>query len=269
MASDGELLTVIVPCYNEERTVAQTVEEVVEVASRIPMRVEVLLIDDGSTDATASVMEDIVARHSACRMIRHERNRGVGRCVLEAYDVLPGDSWGCVVPGDGEIVVESLLRFVSMRHDYDIILGYLQNMVIRPFFRRMASMAFTGVVNWGFGYRFRYLNGLKLYRISAFKGLEVKASGHAFNAELLGKAILRNPSLRIGEAPYLARGRARGHSKAIRPGSVARAVYEVAQGYREVARFREEVIRAGSLAGPPAVERSRARASSGERPDAG
>jgi hypothetical protein len=84
---------------------------------------------------------------------------------------------------------------------------------------------------------------MKMYRVDVFKGIEVASGGHAFNAELLAKAILRNPTLRIAEAPFVARGRAEGHSKAFRPASVGRAVYEVFRGWREVATYRKEVVR--------------------------
>jgi hypothetical protein len=94
-----------------------------------------------------------------------------------------------------------------------------------------------------YGFSFRYLNGMKLFRAHVFQGIDVEASGHAFNSELLAKAILRNPSLRIGETPFVARGRATGNSKAIRLSAVAQAVAEVGRGWRSVARFRDRVIR--------------------------
>ena len=121
--------------------------------------------------------------------------------------------------------------------------GTFASPIIRPLTRRLASASFAAVVNALYGYQFKYLNGLKLYRLEAFQGIEVHSQGHAFNAELLAKAILRNPALRIGEAPFVARGRATGNSKAIRPGSIIRAVSDVLRGHQSVLRFRERVIR--------------------------
>ena len=82
-----------------------------------------------------------------------------------------------------------------------------------------------------------------MYRVEAFKGIEVVSGGHAFVAELLAKAQLRRPDLRIGEVPFFARGRASGSSKAMRPSSIFRAVREVWLGARSVARYRDEVQR--------------------------
>jgi hypothetical protein len=165
--------------------------------------------------------------------------------VLQAYQELPADSWATVFPADNELVFGSIRAFLPLMDQHDVILGYLKNPIIRPLGRRLASEAFTRTVNLLFGFDVRYLNGMKLYRVSAFQGIDVEASGHAFNAELLAKAILRNPNLRIGEAPFLARGRATGHSKAIRPFSVLQALWEVFRGLSRVASYRREVISQG------------------------
>jgi hypothetical protein len=61
-------------------------------------------------------------------------------------------------------------------------------------------------------------------------------------AELLAKAILRNPELQIAEAPFVLLGRRTGHSKAIRPGSVVQAVFEVFKGKRSVDEFRDYIV---------------------------
>jgi hypothetical protein len=83
---------------------------------------------------------------------------------------------------------------------------------------------------------------MKLYRLEVFKGLEVLASGHAYNAELIAKAILRNPFVRITEVPFVARGRTGGETKAFRPTSVARAVEEFVRGRVSVNEYRRNVL---------------------------
>lgn len=238
-----ELLTVIIPCLDEADVVASTVGEVLALAPRLPLALEVLLIDDGSSDGTRQVMAELCAKDDRCRMRVNPRNRGQGRSVLDSYAELEPGTWVTVIPGDHEFEFDSILGFLELRERYDLILGYFQNPVIRPFRRRLASALFTGVANALYGFRFRYLNGMKLYRVDCFRGIDVVSSGHAFNAELLAKAVLRNPRLRIGQAPFLARGRARGRSKAFRPLAVLRALRDVARGYRSVAAYRDAVIR--------------------------
>ncbi len=83
---------------------------------------------------------------------------------------------------------------------------------------------------------------MKMYRVEVFKGLEVVSKGHAFNAELIAKAILRAPDMRIGEVPFVTRGRAEGVSKAFSIRSAAKAAYEVMSGHKSVADYRDETI---------------------------
>ncbi len=242
-----ELLTVIVPCLNEERGVVPTIEGVLSVASELPAKVEVMMIDDGSTDKTAELMERLCQQHPSCRMQQNPSNIGMGRSVMRAYEDVTDRSWVTVLPGDHEIDFHSIHNFFQIRDRYDLILGYFQNPVIRPMRRRIASASFRHVVRSLYGFDFRYLNGMKMYRIEVFRGLEVESSNYAYAAELLAKAMLRDPSLRIGEAPFIARGRAYGSSKAFRPTSIANAMYEVVRGQRSVAEYRRAIIRDGDL----------------------
>jgi glycosyltransferase involved in cell wall biosynthesis len=239
---DRELLTVILPCKNEESAIEATVARTLDLAPELPLDLELLLVDDGSTDRTREIMAEICAREPSCRMRVNQRNLGLGRSVLNAYgDIEPG-SWVSVLPGDGDVDPATLLGFVELRERCDVILGYVQNPVIRTLRRRAASWVFHAIVRLLYGFDFRYLNGPKLYRLEALAGLPIVSNGYAFNAELLAKAILRQPTLRIEEAPFVLRGRALGASKATRPRALIGALVDVVSGYRAVSAFRARVI---------------------------
>lgn len=245
MNESDERLYVLIPCLNEEANVRGAAESVLHVADELPVDLRVILIDDGSTDRTRAIMEDLCREHpDRCEMIVNPTNLGLGRSVMNTYERIPSGSWVHVTPGDNEFdFAASIGNYLAVRDRYDVILGYLHNPVIRTLNRRLASYAFSKVVATLYGFPYRYLNGFKVYRVDAFRGIEVVSSGHAFVAELLAKALLRQRNLRIGEVPFVARGRAGGQSKAIRPGSVLRAVSEVFKGARSVARYRETIVR--------------------------
>lgn len=244
-AEKRETLTVIIPCLNERDNLAATVRSVLAVSDRLPVDVAVLLIDDGSTDGTQALMRELESADSRCRMSVNARNLGLGRSVLQALESLDPDGWVTVVPGDNEFIFESIDAFLAVRDRYDLILGYLQNPIIRSLRRRMASRLFNLTVGWLYGFSFRNLNGMKMYRARVFQGIAVESSGHAYVAELLAKAILRKPMLRIGEVPFAARGRAAGSSKAFRPMAIVRAVREVLKGRSSVGAYRNQVISSG------------------------
>jgi glycosyltransferase involved in cell wall biosynthesis len=238
-----ETLTVLIPCLNEEATVGETVRTVLETAPSLDVDVALHLIDDGSQDRTDERMRELCDAHPNVTMHTNPHRQGVGRCVLDAYERLDPETWVTVVPGDNEIIFQSIANHLAVRREYDVILGYFQNPVIRTLTRRMASQSFSAITRLLYGFSYRYLNGLKLYKAGVFRGLEVVSGGHAFNAELLAKALLRRPELRIGEVPFLARGRSVGKSRAFRPSSIWRAVWEVYRGYLSVQKYRVQVIR--------------------------
>lgn len=242
-AAGRETLTVLIPCLNEEVSVGETVRTVLDTAPSFDLDVAIHLIDDGSKDRTNERMRALCDAHPAISMHTNERRQGVGRCVLDAYDRLDPETWVTVIPGDNEFIFESIKNHLAVRHDYDVILGYFQNPVIRTLTRRQASEAFSKVARFLYGFSYRYLNGMKLYKVGVFHGIEVVSGGHAFNAELLAKALLRRPELRIGEVPFLARGRSAGQSRAFRPSSIWRAIWEVYRGYLSVQKYRVQVIR--------------------------
>ncbi|MGB5808941.1 MAG: glycosyltransferase family 2 protein [Polyangiales bacterium] len=243
-ANLNEKLCVLVPCLNEQDLVRRTVEEVLEHANRISVAVEVVMIDDGSTDDTRNVMAQLCKQDSRCRMIAHDVNRGLGRCVTDAYQTIDDDTWVTVFPGDSEFVfAESIDNLLAARRGHDVVLGYLYNPVVRKLSRRVASTGFLKLTKTIYGFRWRSLNGMKLYRASAFKGIEIVSGGHAYVAELLAKAQLRRPDLRIAEAPFISRGRAVGDSHAIKPMSVLRAVRETYKGAQDVGKYREKMVR--------------------------
>jgi glycosyltransferase involved in cell wall biosynthesis len=80
-----KLVSIIVPAYNEAATVALVLERV----SALDLRKEVLLVDDGSADDTATIAEQ--AGHPEVRVIRQERNRGKGAAVRRGIDESRGD----------------------------------------------------------------------------------------------------------------------------------------------------------------------------------
>ncbi|MGH9068144.1 MAG: glycosyltransferase family 2 protein, partial [Acidimicrobiales bacterium] len=74
-------LSVVMPCFNEERTAAEAVERVL--AS--PYTAEVLAVDDGSTDATAKLLAEAAAADARVRVLTQPANRGKGAAVCRGF----------------------------------------------------------------------------------------------------------------------------------------------------------------------------------------
>jgi dolichol-phosphate mannosyltransferase len=83
------LISVVVPVYNEEKTVAQILESV----SRVPLELEVIVVDDASTDKTWEILQDLRQKepYSQYRYIRHEYNQGKGAGLRTGFGLVHGD----------------------------------------------------------------------------------------------------------------------------------------------------------------------------------
>jgi glycosyltransferase involved in cell wall biosynthesis len=85
-----KLLSVIVPVYNEARTVAELLDAVARV--RLPrMRREIIAVDDGSTDDSWKILSSLSKRMAGLRVLRHEKNRGKGAALRTGIAASRGD----------------------------------------------------------------------------------------------------------------------------------------------------------------------------------
>jgi len=82
-------LSVVMPVYNEAARIEQAVTQVL--AAPVDDEIELLAVDDGSTDGTAAVLERLAAEESRIRLLRHERNQGKGAALQTGFAAAAGD----------------------------------------------------------------------------------------------------------------------------------------------------------------------------------
>ena len=83
-AKQEPLLTVVVPCYNEETTLETCVSRVLELEER-GIDLDIIIVDDASTDRSGLVAEALARRHPQVRVLRHETNRGKGAALRTGF----------------------------------------------------------------------------------------------------------------------------------------------------------------------------------------
>ena len=110
--------SLVIPVYNEEEGVAQTLDDLHRVLSASDYQYEIIAVDDGSSDRTA----DILARRNDIRLIRHGRNRGYGAAlktgILRAqYDLV------AITDADSTYPSHRLLDLVRMARESDMVVG--------------------------------------------------------------------------------------------------------------------------------------------------
>jgi glycosyltransferase involved in cell wall biosynthesis len=92
-------LSLIIPCYNEEQTIAECLVKVKAIAIGAPFALEIVVVDDASTDNSLTILENITAEHTTeknitIRVLKHEKNKGKGAALKTGLTHATGDFIG-------------------------------------------------------------------------------------------------------------------------------------------------------------------------------
>ena len=112
-------LSIIIPIYNVEDTLQRCLESVL---TQMDERIEVILIDDGSTDSSGKIAEEMIANKGNCRLI-HQTNKGLSAARNAGIEVATGDYLTFVDSDDfvAEGTYDALLAVLAAHPDYDIL----------------------------------------------------------------------------------------------------------------------------------------------------
>jgi dolichol-phosphate mannosyltransferase len=207
-------LSIIIPAYNEAENIVDTLDNVTRALEPLAVRHEILVIDDGSTDATAALVTSNLNRFPAVRLLVNERNMGFGWSYRRGVDAAALDHI-VMVHGDNAWGHGTLREFFSRVGEADVIVGYTRDMwSTRTKTRTLISKAYTLVVNLITRRRLKYYNGLQIHAAPVLKSLRIQSSGYGFQSEVLVKSLRRTRT--VVEVPMDLIEREKGESKAFR-----------------------------------------------------
>lgn len=201
-------ITVVVPARNEEATVATVVERCFAAFGELGRSGEVLVVNDGSTDGTAAVLQELVGRYANLRVFTHRRSQGMTAGLQRMFSAARGEIV-ILIPADMEsdplVDVPTLVRHLEA-NDLDVVAGWRQG---RRDGKVIASAIYNFVMQTLAGVPVHDGNWIKAMRrevIEAFPPL--RSDWHRF---LL--MIAAHQGFRIGEVQTYYRPRAAGASK--------------------------------------------------------
>lgn len=119
-------LSVFFPCYNEEKNIKNTVSKAVKVLKKVAKKWEIILINDGSKDNTAKVIEQIKKEYpKEISIITHNPNRGYGAALKSGLYNAKYD-WITFTDSDGQFDFEEITKFIDKQQKTkaDIVIGY-------------------------------------------------------------------------------------------------------------------------------------------------
>lgn len=212
------------PALNEEANLRNAVLDVLEGFRRTELSGEIIVINDGSTDGTSTLLRELSTQIPNLKIITHSTPKGIGRSFWDGVETAEGETI-TLLPGDGENDAYEILRYVPLLSSVDLVVPFVFNRGTRSKVRQFASYLYRRIVQISFGLTVNYFNGTVLYRTEVLRQFSLTSNGFFYQAELLIK-IIRAGYL-YAEVPYGLKTRKKGESKAIR----IRALVEVMKNF--------------------------------------
>ena len=188
-------LTFFFPAFNEEENVAETVRRALaEIGPLVDGSIEILIVDDGSTDRTPALADDMAAADPRVR-VHHQSNRGYGGALRAGFANAAGELIG-FSDGDLQFDLSEMSRLLDRLQDpsrprVDAVIGYRIKRRDPPH-RIFIAKTYNAIVSVLFGLRVRDIDcAMKLFRREVFDGLRLETDSPFLSAELLIKLRAR------------------------------------------------------------------------------
>ncbi|MEO6435189.1 MAG: glycosyltransferase family 2 protein [Tepidisphaeraceae bacterium] len=198
-------LSLVIPCFNEQENVPTLLGRVEGALAAVGRPFEVLIIDDGSSDATPKLLAEAMDRRPWLRVIRMARNGGQSAAFEAGFDAARGEIIA-TIDADLQNDPEEIPRLLPLldEHKVDMITGWRKERQDTPF-RRWQSRQANRIRNWITQETVNdSASSLKLYRAHAIKGLKLFRGAHRYFPTLVkmrGYSVYETP---VKHSPRLA-----------------------------------------------------------------
>jgi glycosyltransferase involved in cell wall biosynthesis len=218
------VISVVIPVYNEKDSLPPLHAEIVAVAGQNQLDLEVLFVDDGSSDGSWKIIKELASKHGNVHGIRFRRNFGKAAALAAGFRAAQGD-FILTLDADLQDDPAEIPRFLTALERgtpdgaaktsdddspgvYDVVSGW-KRVRHDPWHKVGPSRIFNGMVSWLTGVHLHDHNcGMKCYRAAVCKEVRLYGELHRFIPVL---AAARG--FRVGELVITHRPRRFGHSK--------------------------------------------------------
>lgn len=224
-------ISVFFPCYNEQDNVARTTERAIAVLDGLNADYEVIIVDDGSSDATGRVADEIVSRNSRVKVVHHPTNLGYGAALQSGFKAAT-KKLVFYTDGDGQFDMSEMPPLLPLSEKYDIVSCYRLNRQDN-LMRKINAWCWTKLVCLLFGMKVRDIDcAFKLYKREIFDNIKMQSAGALIDAEILARAVRRGYTItQKGVHHY---PRTAGVQTGAKLGVIIRAFKELFKLYRQI-----------------------------------
>ncbi|HCO95195.1 MAG TPA: glycosyltransferase family 2 protein [Phycisphaerales bacterium] len=187
-------ISVFFPCYNEQENVGRTVEKALVVMEKLNADFEVIIVDDGSTDGTGQIADEIAAGNSRVKVVHHKSNLGYGAALQSGFKAATKELV-FYTDGDGQFDINEMPALLPLMEQYDIASCYRLNRRDSAI-RKINGWCWTKLVCLLFGLKIHDIDcAFKLYKREIFDNIELSSTGALIDTEILARAAREGYSI--------------------------------------------------------------------------
>ncbi|MHC4326701.1 MAG: glycosyltransferase family 2 protein [Planctomycetota bacterium] len=187
-------ISVFFPCYDEQENVGRTIEKALAVLEKLDADFEVIIIDDGSTDDTGRITDEIAGRDNRIRVVHHRHNLGYGAALQSGFKAATKELV-FYTDGDGQFDIDEMPPLLKLMEQHDIVTCYRLNRR-DSVIRKINGWCWTKLVCLLFGLKIRDIDcAFKLYKRDIFDNIKLSSTGALIDTEILARAARKGYSM--------------------------------------------------------------------------
>ena len=177
-------LSIVFPMYNEKDNIPVAVAEALRVGRMIAPEIEIVVVDDASTDGSGDVADRLAEEHPEVRVIHHEHNRKLGGSLKTGF-AAASKEWVLYMDSDLPIRMDDALDAVPLAEDADIVIGWRRSRA-ESWRRELMSKVYNWLIRTAFDLHVHDVNfAFKLFKRSLLDSIVLASEGSFIDAEFL------------------------------------------------------------------------------------
>jgi len=206
---DQGLVTLVIPVLNEKESLQPLYREITEVAAANSLRIEIIFVDDGSSDGSWPLITQLAAADPRVRGVRFRRNFGKAAALAAGFKAATG-GWIITLDADLQDDPHEIPRFLTaLRGGLDVVSGW-KKVRHDPWHKVWPSRVFNGMVGVVTGVWLHDHNcGMKAYRAEVFQEVRLYGELHRFIPVLaeargfkIGELVINHRPRKFGRSKY-------------------------------------------------------------------
>lgn len=183
-------LSIFFPFWNEEKNISAVVNKAREIVPDVAKKWEIIVVDDGSSDKTLQIADELAKKDKHIRIVSHMPNRGYGAALRGGF-IKSQFEYIVFTDGDGQFDFSEITKFVEEIAQADMVIGYRTRRKDHNIGKRLLLMNLLKA--WDFilfKFYFRDIDcGFKMFRKSSLqKIMPFRSEGAMITTEILAKA---------------------------------------------------------------------------------